>query len=232
MRKPPSSPFFYEPGRHEFLIVVNALNAKDEFGEELRNLVTRWKASGANLMEMLKGDPDLMNSLTAAYQGGWAPTFGMRAISQALPQRDMNETPVQAALRNFATLTMIRDCDLLGGPCENCDRYFIQKKRGLRRYCSRKCSSRATAIKFTTKRREGDHERRIGWAREARTRWSSKRRAAETWESFVLRYIDAHEKDWFQRNNRTQPRSVSEKSLTRWVNEGQLQKPKEVRKGK
>jgi hypothetical protein len=220
-----SANFDYQ--RHDFLRIVGELNAPDEFGEALRNLIRRWDASGRNLTVMLEGDSDLLVGLQTAYRGCWFPTHSARAYLQAFPpERDYYETPIQAARRNFATLTMIQDCELLCGPCQNCDRYFIRPNRHRRRYCSLKCSSRDTATKATEDRRKDDQERRYRWAKEAYSEWTSKRRNAKTRASFILRYIRYHEKIWFTNKEtnpreRTQPRSATKKWLTSWFKQGQ-----------
>jgi hypothetical protein len=226
------------PTRQEIDDVAATLNGAGEEGDELRALINRWKASGPNLREMLFADLPLLYDLQGRIGGEWTPSFGPRAVLvPTLRNRiDITDTPVNRARSRFASFTLNPYCEMLGGPCEirACGKWFTQKTRHWNRYCSRKCAALATApaaIETTKDKRKDAHERRIKWAKEGITAWSSKPRRGE-WKPWVLRYVNDQETIWAEKNRQQAPDPLTVKWLTRWVNEDDLQDPSAKKGGK
>ena len=132
---PKSKPAIFQPlfglDREIIDIVVDKLNSTGAESDELRSLVMRWRASGPNLEEMVHSDWDLLEDLQAACPGVWIPSTGARA--HILPTLGAighaNDTPVRRARLIFAIFTLHPRCDLLGGPCDKCDKWFKQNTR-------------------------------------------------------------------------------------------------------
>jgi len=236
-RKPTILQNPFGPSRKDIDIFVDTLNGTDEESEEARKLFARLRASGPNLKKMCHSDEELWRDLQEAVFAQWFPSGGARAYLVPLPRSgDHYDTPVGRARSKFAMFVLHPDCDKVGGPCEICGRFWKQGTRHRTKYCTRKCASLASApaaIQSTEDRREAAHKRRINWAREAMTTWSSKTRV-EGWESWTLRHINEQEASWNNKINQPEPRPVTVKSLTRWVNSNELQKPstKKVRERK
>jgi hypothetical protein len=212
-----------------FDIVLRKLNGTDEDSDELRSLVIRWKDSGPNLEKMLHADQDLWKDLREAIPAVWTPSSAARACFAPLPSGlgHKNDTPVRKARFNFAMFVLHPQCDLLGGPCKICGKWFEQKTRHRTRFCTRKCASLATApaaIQTTKTRREEARKRRLNWAREAIGKWSFKHRT-EGWKSWVLRHVNDQERIWAKNRKEPEPSPLTEKWLTRWITKGQLQDP-------
>ncbi len=229
-RKPTILQNPFGPNRNDIEIVVDSLNGTGEESEEQRKLFARWEASGPNLKKMCHSDEELWRDLQEAVFAQWFPSGGARAYLVPLPRGgDHYDTPVGRARLNFAMFVLHPDCDKVGGPCEICGKYWKQGTRHRTKYCTKKCASLASApaaIQSTKDKRDEAHERRINWAEEASITWSSKPRT-EGWKSWVLRHVNSQEKNWAKKNKQPEPRPVTEKSLTRWVNSNQLQKPEE-----
>jgi len=215
---------------------VNKLNCEGEESRELRSLAIRWKASGPNLQKMVRADLAFGTGVKEAIRGFWVPSNHARAYlvpSSSGTLNDPNPTPVRNARFAFGVFVLHPECDLLGGPCEICGKWFKQNTRHRTRYCTRKCASLATApsaIQTTKDRRENAHKQRIRWAQEAMATWSSKPRT-EGWKSWVLRHVNSQQRI-DAKEEQPEPRPLTEKWLTRYINNDQLHDPTANKKKK
>jgi hypothetical protein len=149
-----------EPNRRDLELVVKVLNATDERSTELKNLVERWKASGPNLQKMVHEDDDLWKDLQAAWLPEWFPSPGARAFYALLPGTlgHDDDTHSRRARSLFAALVVNPHCELLGGPCDRCHRYFLKSRRSQKRFCGQRCASldsakRSAVAKATAERK-------------------------------------------------------------------------------
>jgi hypothetical protein len=209
---------------------VSKLNGEGEESRELRRLAMRWKASGPNLRRMLSADTSLWKHIQEALRGFWVPSDHARAYlvpSSSGTSSDFNPTPVRNARFAFGVFVLHPDCDLVGGPCDICRKWFKQDTRHFTRFCTKKCASLAAApaaIQTTREKREKAHKKRIRWAQEAMTIWSSKPRI-EGWKSWVLRYVNRQSSNDAKENRQPEPCPITEKWLTRYINNDQLHDP-------
>jgi hypothetical protein len=226
------------PTPQEIGDVVATLNGTGEESDELRALIIRWKASRRNLREMLFADRALLYDLQGRIGGEWMPSFGPRAVLVPMlrDRVDITDTPVNRARSRFASFVLNPDCEMLGGPCEigTCGIWFHQKTRHWNRFCSRKCASIANgpaATRTTKANRKEAHKRRINWAGELITNWSSKPRREE-WKPWVIGRLNDQERIWAEQNRQPEPDPLTVKWLTRWVTKGELQDPSPKRERK
>jgi hypothetical protein len=73
---------------------------------------------------------------------------------------------------------------LLAGPCKGCDLYFIKKTTRKRVYCSKTCSSHATALASVRKKRDQVRLEKIAQAQAAIDLWAKARRDSD-WKYWV-----------------------------------------------
>jgi len=223
MKRQKPSTLQYGPIREDLGIVEAKLNAPD--GEELRSLFERWRASGPNLQKMVNVDIDLWKDLQEALPATWLPTKGARAHYVPLPGTigHDNDTPVRKARFLFAFFVLNPYCEMLSGPCPRCGKYFVRNSLHQKVYCSKNCSSHVTAIRSSKKSRSAAHKRRIDWAKEGTAEWLSRPRRNE-WKSWVVEFVNTKERSWANKHKKS-PGPVTRKSLTRWVNAGEIQQP-------
>jgi hypothetical protein len=160
---------------------------------ELRRLVESWKASGPNLRKMFEQEPDLQlrtkKGKTVFYS---TPTGRGHLEWLACPSENDHSFPKDDALKEFMTLITNPDWDLLGGPCPRCDNYFLKKTRRKNIYCSRTCSSTATAIPAIRRKRQQEQAKKVAIAQKYIDEWGkSKRRSGwKKWVSIETGYTD------------------------------------------
>lgn len=121
--------------------------------------------------------------------------------------------PRGEALRWFVEFLINPDCRKLAGPCDRCGRYYIRKSARNKRYCSRSCGTKATAIAATKRARTAEHQRKLERARKA-IREYAKARTKVDW------------KHWVALKEREE--GITPKFLTRAVNNGELQVPPHI----
>jgi hypothetical protein len=116
----------------------------------------------------------------------------------------------------FLQLVLHPHSEMLCRPCQRCGQYFLKKTKHQKAYCSRKCVGAANAVPATKRRREANHAQLLRWAKEAIVEWRLKKRR-KGWKTWVVEYLRGKQKSLF----------ITEKSLSRWVNKGELMAPKE-----
>jgi hypothetical protein len=166
-----------EPNRKDLEIVVKVLNATDERSAELKNLVERWKASGPNLQNMVHADEDLEKDLREAWPAEWLPSAGARAFYVLLPGTvgHDDDTPSRRARLLFAALVANSQCDLLGGPCDRCHRYFLKSRRSQKRFCGQRCASLDSAKRSTAAKATAEREALLESAARFWSRWTERK---------------------------------------------------------
>lgn len=190
----------------------------------LSRLIKSWQASGPNLKKMMHADFGQWRDVQESWKATWLPTRTGRAhllLLPDLPPGHMKKgqdgacrpTPEGGALLLFYSLTLNPEWDRLGGPCERCARYYVMNTVRHKKYCSRRCSSFATATASTRKRLDEEHADKLRRAQAAAQMWP-KIRTILNWKQWV---------------SRKEP-DITPKWLTRTVNKGELRSPQSRRK--
>jgi hypothetical protein len=176
--------------------------------KQLQRLVRAWLDSGPDLLEMFKKEPELEPLVrygeTRFYsvRGGrghldWSPK-----LPEALPPFYDRQ-----ALEDFMILITNPQWKMLGGPCKRCGSYFLKTTKRKKIYCSRSCGGKQTAHEAVTRRRRGEHSKKLLDAAKAGREWGVKKRRM-TWKQWVSNHAD-----------------VKDRWITRAVNRGELRKP-------
>lgn len=156
-----------------------------ETEKELRRLVKSWMASGPNLNKMFKQEPEL-GLRTKQVQASFWPTPSGRGYLDGLvvSSETKPSSPKDDALREFMTLITNPYWEILGGPCARCKDYYVKKTKRQKIYCSRTCSSRATAIPAVRQKRKQEQDEKIRCAQKYIVEWGNKKRRSE-WKRWV-----------------------------------------------
>jgi hypothetical protein len=210
-----------EPSRDDLEHICRVLNGEEapEARFALSRLIKSWQASGPNLKKMMHLDFTQWRDVQESWKATWVPTRTGRAhllLFPDLPLCHMKKghdgvyrpTPEGGALLLFYSLTLNPEWDRLGGPCERCARYYVMNTVRHKKYCSRKCSSFATATASTRKRLDEEHADKLRRAQAAAQMWP-KIRTILNWKQWV---------------SRKEP-DITQKWLTRAVNKGELLPP-------
>lgn len=192
---------FWGLGRQDLEFLCDVLNRKlgqdtqrEAEAQALIGLMERLKKCGGNLLRMMDGDPQLLNSVREACTAFWLPTKTGRAylvlqpperVLLPLSPKDI-QTPEEYAAMLFHVWTLNPEWDKLAGPCARCGRYYIKKRASQKVYCSAKCGSTATAIARTREKLEQERNGKIKRAKASLREWR-KARTKEDWKIFVSR---------------------------------------------
>jgi hypothetical protein len=101
------------------------------------------------------------------------------------------------ALQDFMILITNPQWELLGGPCTRCGDYYLKKTTRQKVYCSRKCSSAATAVPAVTRQRQQEHAEKIRRAQDAIDRWRKGKRTLG-WKYWVANHT-GYKVQWITR---------------------------------
>jgi hypothetical protein len=210
-----------EPSREDLEHICSVLNGEKQpkLRLALSRLVKSWQASGPNLKKMMHADFGQWRDVQESWKARWLPTHTGRAHLLLLPDLPSNHmkkgkdgayrpTPEGGALVLFYSLTLNPEWDRLGGPCERCARYYVMNTVRHKKYCSRRCSSFATATASTRKRLAEEHADKLRRAQAAAQMWPNIRTVLK-WKQWV---------------SRKEP-DITPKWLTRAVNKGELRSP-------
>ena len=205
----------YLPLESAPLEVVSALNGdhpgfeKDQ-REELEGLVRLWLECGFDFNKVRQRIGALkLRSLPVNGSFYVGATAEGRPV--LIPSPADGSTHAQGL---FLQLILHPDPEQLGGPCARCGKYFLRTSRHRRPFCSRECLAHSTAIKATQKAREKKRNDRLAWAAQAIAEWQRAKRR-ESWKTWTVRHFIKVHGD-----------HITEKSLSRWVNDGKLKAPK------
>lgn len=177
----------------------------------LRRLVKKWLESGPNLRKMLDEEPELKIRTKDGRTTFWPTAKGRGHLDWvAYPSETEPPTPDDAALIDFMTLVTNPQWELLGGPCARCEDYYLKKVKRYSKYCSRKCSSKETALRATKGRRAKEQEANIRLAQDCIDQWS-KLKPRQAWKRWV-----------------SQTTGISVRWLTRAENKKKIKPPKAI----
>jgi hypothetical protein len=176
----------------------------------LRSYVDAWLASGPDLSRFEADNPLVWSAverqwrteppeLRCSFSGG--ATIWWPDSESGRPERD--------ALQLFVALITNPWWPRLGGPCDRCKRYYVRRtSRNPKRFCSRDCGTRTTAIAATRKARDRQSSEKLKRASRLIQQWTSLG-VQEDWKVWIsLRDLD-----------------ITVKWLTRVVNQGRLRPP-------
>jgi hypothetical protein len=152
---------------------------------ELRRLIDLWISSGPNVRKMFRREP----ALDIRVQQGktiFYPLPGGRGYLEwiPIPAKATTLAPQNQALEYFMTLITNPLWEMLGGPCPCCEDFYLKKTKRRRVYCSRRCSSTATAVPSVSRKRQMVQADRIRCAQDAISEWSKAKRS-HPWKDWV-----------------------------------------------
>jgi hypothetical protein len=176
---------------------------------ELRMLINAWLTVGADWQRFVE---------TMLKAGQPFPCEGRFFIPAGLPRPVLVPVPVPGSTHAqgvFLQFILHPESENLGGPCARCRKYFLKKTRHQKVYCSRSCVAFATATKATRRSRDAHHAQLLQWASDAVAEWE-RTKTRITWKVWTVK-----------RFSTTHKPTITEKSLTRWVNTGELKPPGE-----
>jgi len=208
--------FAYLPLENAPLEVIGFLNGEQPLEEgdreELERLVNLWLECGFDLNKMRQRIGALrIKSLPVR------GTFYLDATKEGrpvlIPYPEEGTTHAQGI---FLHLVLYPHAEQLAGPCDRCGKYFLKTTRHRRAFCSRACLAFSTAVKATQKAREKKSAERLAWAEEGIADWQRAKRR-DSWKTWTVRHMKKAHGEY-----------ITEKSLSRWVNEGRLTAPNGV----
>jgi hypothetical protein len=182
----------------------------DTSGDELRMLVDEWLSVDGNWEQFVE------KMLKAKQPFPSKGEFDIPSNAQhpiLIPKPPLGSTHAHGV---FLQLVLHPHSEMLCRPCQSCGQYFLKRTKHHKAYCSRKCVGAANAIPATKRRREANHAALLRWAKEAIAEWRLKKRRKD-WKTWVVEYL----------RNKQKNLVITEKSLSRWVNKGELIAPKE-----
>ena len=182
-----------------------------ETPSRLRYFVEIWKRSGRNLKRMWRDYYCECLRINECYnkqpiQLAWTDSNRAGITHTFLDHQ--GGTRDEEAARFFLILIWNSQNEKLAGPCARCGKYFIRGTAGNTKYCTRVCSSRATAVASTQKKRAEEHADKIRRAQ----------RAADKWPTTRTKF------DWKQWISGQEP-DITSNFLTRAVRKGELKVP-------
>lgn len=171
----------------------------------LRRLVLAWKEAGHTIrqMKMRKRDRDRLRK--------YVETIHVTAQMDG-ELRIVDFYSGDAAAMNFTRLVRNSQKAKLGGPCGQCERWYVSKTQRETKYCSRKCAANAAKAKERRRKRDELMED----VRQATRNYDKRptRFAEMPWKEFVTKAVPG----------------VSKKLLTVAIQKGELRPPKKENK--
>jgi len=206
------------------------LNHKDPIERAaMRRLVAAWDEAGRDAGKTAQAVPELLPYLYGKSSLPlWGATFapngsGLRVKlmpdDTRMPRTTRNDTRMRIACVTFVKFLLSESRDCLAGPCkrERCGKYFLIPKGKRRKgYCSPRCCRLDTAARHTSKRREDEHDRKLGVAAELAEKW----RTARTKDDW---------RQWISKQPAGVKAEITSKFLTRAVNHYGLVEPTKER---
>jgi hypothetical protein len=179
-----------------------------EFRDELRRLFHAWLASGTNLLQLFKDQPEVQESCMRG-KTILSPTRDGDPQLAWLP--DVSARLKTGAKRNamvwFAQFLINPLAKKMAGPCARCGEYYIKSTVRQKVYCSKDCGTRQTGASATQRRRDRERVALIGAV-----------------QKVIDPYGDARRRqDW--RVWTCEKTGVSQKWLSRALNKGELHPP-------
>ena len=208
------------------VVRLNAnLRADEGINADFRKLVLGWLTSGPSLQKMdsrLKREVEDSIKVSMVWPNGprayWMPYPShfqpvgrlLEAHMARIRGRDGPSLPSPEAERRntvlfwFAELISYERCDLLGGPCGRCGKFYVKNTVRQKVYCSRKCGHDATSATV----KDENHKAKLDRAQKAIDRLPKS--ARQNWK----KQIENQEAD------------ITSSWLTRYIKEGELTPPR------
>jgi hypothetical protein len=146
--------------------------------DELRKLFAEYRASGPNLIRMMAKDEKLERKFREHLGARYVFTTSGFADIEILSERFQSDDYHRAFLI-FSKLIINKDWAKLDGPCSWCSKYFVRKRRSFRKtenvYCSRECSTTATATASQQEKRDQEYADKLDKAQAVADRWDPSR---------------------------------------------------------
>jgi hypothetical protein len=211
--------FSYLPLQNVPQLVVGFLNGENSQieeadREELKRLVKLWLECEFNLNRMATA-LGAQNIKSISFNGTFHLHVNREGRPILVPYPAEGSSHAQGI---FLQLLLNPDSERLGGPCGRCGRYFLKETWHRRTFCSRACLTFSTAVKATQKARKKKSADRLQWAAKAIADWQRAKRRG-SWKAWTIKCFRDERREY-----------ITEKSLTRWVNEGKLKAPNGVGK--
>lgn len=202
----------YLPIEEAFRFVLQFMNEevhlKDPGGNQLRHLMKLWLSVDGNWQRF---------TAKASKARIPFPSEGKFYIPSTTRHPILIPSPRSGfvhAQEVFLQFVLHSQSEMLRGPCARCGKYFLKKTKHQKAYCSRDCLAFATAIRATKRKRQEQHARLLMWAAEATARWQRQKRR-QRWKPWTVAYLKRKQKGLV----------ITEKSITRWINNGELMDP-------
>jgi hypothetical protein len=169
---------------------------KGAMHKELLRLVEAWRASGPNVRKLLHREPELsrriLNGTTVLQvtnapmaQLAWFP-FKVKIPHTKSEAQKPPLSPEDEARYRFTYLLVNPEWERFAGPCDRCGRFYVKKTLRHQYYCSRSCSSAATAIAATASKREQERNDKLGRAQDAIHAWE-RSSSTQDWRKLDLK---------------------------------------------
>ena len=155
--------------------------------------MTAWKDSGFNAEKLMSSDRSVSERrerMTARLVPTQGAKFRLAWPSLEPPRRSRLPTTSEQwqdfAFAHFANLLLNSRCEMLGGPCGRCGRYYVKKTVRQKVFCNRRCDKAAGAATATRKRRDSERADKLNQAQAAACKWNTLRPKLD-WKRWVSR---------------------------------------------
>jgi hypothetical protein len=188
---------------------------------ELRRLVQAWRNSGPNVSRLLEADP-VLKKASWNFQAQLIPTeTGSARLTYLTVPRNLGPSdPLGLALSHFLGFLLNPFNDRLGGPCANCEKYYVKKtNRQKAIYCSEKCGHQVTSRLANRERRKSEHRKQLVIAKDWIARWQHTKTSLP-WKDWVSGRANV-KKHWLTR-------AVRSEELIEPVKQGRGRAPRET----
>jgi hypothetical protein len=182
--------------------------------DRLRHFVDAWLAVKRDVSKLPRGEWEDLKKHLQPVQAFW----GMTQNGGLVPAwfDDTQSPGFDVAVGLFVRIAADVDRWRLCGPCAECGRYFFSKTRRSPKYCKPTCRRRESRPRMRVARKK-QHEASLAIVREVIAQWKQRPRR-ENWKSWTARKFN-------QRVDGTDLEPITSKTLTRWVNRGELKPP-------
>jgi hypothetical protein len=175
---------------------------------ELRRLAQAWFDSGPNVAKLFSADSVLAQAALHC-RAHLIPTKTSRAqlVCVTAPENMPPGEPLEIALGLFLNFLINPYNQKLGGPCKNCDKFYVKNTKRQRVYCSKRCGLNHTSQSTLRKHRQQEHLAKLKTAERHAAMWV-KTKTSKDWKSWV-----------------SNEATISKNFLTRAVRNGELVSP-------
>ncbi len=175
---------------------------------ELRRLAQAWSDSGPNVEKLFSADHVLAQAALQC-RAHVIPTKTNRArlICVTVPEDLPPGDTLEIAFGIFLNFLINPDNEKLGGPCRNCDKYYVKNTKRQMVYCCKRCGLKHTSRIAVQKKRQKERLEKLREARKSAAKWKITRTRL-SWKEWVCSAT-----------------TISKKFLTEAVKKGELVEP-------